>query len=381
LLKSRGIPTTRSVALAYKNLCVRGTGSADDVTYAPTIGTIIAPWTARRYKKRQVKLTAARQTDEQKEAVKDEREESLKKGERFLVRDFSGVVKPGEMMLVVGRPGSGCTTFLKALSGLHQGYAGVDGKVYIGNMDSDKAIAPYKSDVVFNPEEDIHDPNLHVGHTLDFALRNNTPSPMARLPTAEGGDAMTADEYRDREKSTMLKVFGLEHTHDTKVGDQYVRGVSGGEKKRVSIAEVLTSKASVQMWDNATRGLDADTALRYTKVIRTLCDIERNAAVITVYQAGNGIYDCFDKVTVIADGRVLYYGPREEARGYFEDLGFVHPDGGNTADFLTSVTAVSRLQLYQMTLTPRQTNAKSRRAMAKCRQLPKILPTRTTSPT
>lgn len=231
-------------------------------------------------------------------------------------------------MLVVGRPGSGCTTFLKTLSGLHSGYAGVDGKVLVGTMESGKELLPYRADVAFIPEEDTHDPNLHVGHTMDFALRNNTPAESARIPSTEGGKALTADEYREKEKGTLLKVFGLDHTHDTKVGDQYVRGVSGGEKKRVSIAEALTSKASVHMWDNATRGLDADTALRYTKTIRTLCDVQRDTAVITVYQAGNGIYDCFDKVTAIADGRVIYYGPRDQARGYFEDMGFVHPDGG-----------------------------------------------------
>ena len=116
----------------------------------------------------------------------------------------------------------------------------------------------------------------------------------------------------------------------------------GGEKKRVSIAEVLTSKASVQCWDNATRGLDADTALRFNKTLRTLTDIERNSTVVSLYQAGNGIYNLYDKVTAIAEGRVTYYGPASEARAYFEELGFVHPDGGNTADFLTSVTAVSR---------------------------------------
>jgi len=109
----------------------------------------------------------------------------------------------------------------------------------------------------------------------------------------------------------------------------------------VSIAEVLTSKSSIQCWDNATRGLDADTALRFAKTLRTMCDVNRTTAVISLYQAGNGIYDQFHKVTVIAEGRVLYYGPRSEAREYFENLGFVHPDGGNTADFLTSVTAVS----------------------------------------
>lgn len=117
--------------------------------------------------------------------------------------------------------------------------------------------------------------------------------------------------------------------------------MSGGEKKRVSIAEVLTSRASIQCWDNATRGLDANTALGYAKVMRNLSDVERNATVVSLYQAGNGIYNLFDKVTVIAEGHLIYYGPRKEARGYFEDLGFEHLDGANTADFLTGVTALN----------------------------------------
>lgn len=119
----------------------------------------------------------------------------------------------------------------------------------------------------------------------------------------------------------------------------------GGEKKRVSIAEVLTSKASIQLWDNATRGLDADTALKFNLVLRTLADIEHNTSIVSLYQAGNGIYDLYDKVTVIAEGQVIFYGPRGEAREYFEGLGFVHPDGGNTADFLTAVTAVNEREI------------------------------------
>jgi ABC-type multidrug transport system ATPase subunit len=221
----------------------------------------------------------------------------------------------------------------------------VDGEIFYGDMTGDKALRPYKTDVIFNPEEDIFDPNLTVGRTLDFALRMNTPAPGARLPKEEGGEPMTDVEYRAKMKKDLMDVLGLSHTHDTKVGDQYVRGVSGGEKKRVSIAEVLTSGASVQMWDNATRGLDADTALRYTRIIRALTDVQRNASVVSLYQAGNGIYDQFDKVTVIAEGQVIYYGPRAEARGYFEEMGFVHPDGGNTADFLTSVTALNERQV------------------------------------
>lgn len=113
----------------------------------------------------------------------------------------------------------------------------------------------------------------------------------------------------------------------------------------MSIAEVLTSKPSVQLWDNATRGLDADTALKFNRVLRTLATIERNTMVASLYQAGNSIYNLYDKVMVIAEGRLIYYGPRSEARGYFEHLGFVHPDGGNTADFLTSVTAINEREI------------------------------------
>jgi ABC-type multidrug transport system permease subunit len=113
----------------------------------------------------------------------------------------------------------------------------------------------------------------------------------------------------------------------------------------VSIGEVLTSKASIQCWDNATRGLDANTALQYTQVMRDHTDVDQNATIISLYQAGNGIYSLFDKVTVIAEGRVLYYGPRSEAREYFEALGFEHGNGANTADYLTAVTATNERKI------------------------------------
>lgn len=194
---------------------------------------------------------------------------------------------------------------------------------------------------------DMHDANLLVGRTMDFALRMNTPADHARPSKEEGGEPMSRVEYQQNTKNDLLKVLGLSHTHDTKVGDQYTRGVSGGEKKRVSIGEVLTSKASIQCWDNATRGLDANTALQYAQLMRDHADIDKHATVISLYQAGNGIYELFDKVTVIAEGQVLYYGPRSEARGYFEDLGFEHLDGANTADFLTAVTATNERKVKE----------------------------------
>lgn len=125
---------------------------------------------------------------------------------------------------------------------------------------------------------------------------------------------------------------------DTKVGNEYVRGVSGGEKKRVSIAEAMITKASIQTWDNSTRGLDASTALEYVSSLRSLTNAAGVSTAVALYQAGEQLYDLFDKVLLIDEGRCCYFGPAENAKQYFLDLGFVSPNRWTTADFLTSTT-------------------------------------------
>ncbi|GME95536.1 unnamed protein product [Ambrosiozyma monospora] len=66
-----------------------------------------------------------------------------------------------------------------------------------------------------------------------------------------------------------MATYGLSHTYNTKVGNQYIRGVSGGERKRVSLAEVSLCGSNIQCWDNATRGLDSATALEFAKALKT----------------------------------------------------------------------------------------------------------------
>ena len=119
---------------------------------------------------------------------------------------------------------------------------------------------------------------------------------------------------------------------------EFVRGVSGGEKKRVSIAEAMVTKASVQAWDNSTRGLDASTALEYVQSIRSLTNMAHVSSAVALYQAGETLYQLFDKVLLIDQGKCLYYGPADRAKDYFLGLGFECPDRWTTADFLTSVS-------------------------------------------
>jgi ATP-binding cassette, subfamily G (WHITE), member 2, SNQ2 len=117
------------------------------------------------------------------------------------------------------------------------------------------------------------------------------------------------------------------------------RGVSGGERKRVSIAEVLACRAAITCWDNSTRGLDANTALEYVRSLRLSTDLRRvSATLATLYQVSENIYDLFDRVLLVDEGRCVYYGPRDQARRYFQDLGYFAPERQTTADFLTGVT-------------------------------------------
>lgn len=133
-------------------------------------------------------------------------------------------------------------------------------------------------------------------------------------------------------------MFNIEHTRDTIVGDPYVRGISGGERKRVSIAEMMVTGATVCAWDNSTRGLDASTALDYAKSLRVMTNIYKTTTFVSLYQASENIYKQFDKVLVIDSGRQVYFGPAAEARSYFEGLGFKEKPRQTTPDYLTGCT-------------------------------------------
>jgi ABC-type glutathione transport system ATPase component len=86
-------------------------------------------------------------------------------------------------------------------------------------------------------------------------------------------------------------MFGISHTVNTKIGDDFVRGVSGGERKRVTIAEAVLSYAPLQCWDNSTRGLDSANAIEFCKTLRTQCDVFRASTCVAIYQAPQAAYN------------------------------------------------------------------------------------------
>ncbi|CAG8950647.1 hypothetical protein HYFRA_00002856 [Hymenoscyphus fraxineus] len=302
--------SAKKVGVVYKNLTVEGVGAT--ATFVKTLpGAVMGTFGPDFYKLLSRFVPFLPQLGSQGER-------------RDLIHDFSGVVRDGEMLLVLGRPGSGCSTFLKAISNKRDSFAGVNGEVSYGGIPAKEQREKYRGEVVYNEEDDLHFPTLTVEQTLDFSLSNKTRK-------HEKGDIPVII-------GALLKMFGITHTRHTLVGDAFVRGISGGERKRVSIAETLATKSTVVSWDNSTRGLDASTALDYANSLRVMTDISNRTTLVTLYQAGEGIYELMDKVLVIDEGRMIYQGPANEAKRYFEDLGYHCPDRKTTPDFLTSIT-------------------------------------------
>lgn len=257
---------------------------------------------------------------------------SMRAPTKQIIHKFNGVVQSGEMLLVLGKPGAGCSTMLKTIAGEHNGYKKVDGEIHFHGIPLSTMATRYKGEIVYNGELDNHFPHLNVAQTLEFAATTRAPQAKARI------DGKSRKEYISDTRDVLATTFGLRHTYKTKVGNDYVRGVSGGERKRVSIAETLSSRAQIQCWDNSTRGLDASTALEYAKALRVATNLVKTTCIVCIYQAGQQLYDVFDKVTVVYSGYQIYFGPADCAKKYFTDMGFDCPARQTTADFLTAVT-------------------------------------------
>ncbi|KAI3554860.1 ATPase [Colletotrichum abscissum] len=259
----------------------------------------------------------------------------IKRQQVRILHDLEGVVNDGEMLCVLGPPGSGCSTFLRTMAGDTQGtQVAEDSHLNYRGVSADEMKRYFKGDAIYTAEEDVHFPALSVADTLFFAARARAPR------TRPAG--LSADEYATWVRDVTMAMLGIQHTMQTPVGGtdgDTVRGVSGGERKRVSIAEAALSFAPIQCWDNSTRGLDSAATVDLCKNLRVQSDIMGMVSMVAIYQAPEEAYELFDKVLVLYEGRQIYFGKTTEAKRYFQRLGFVCPKIQTTPDFLTSMTS------------------------------------------
>jgi ATP-binding cassette subfamily G (WHITE) protein 2 (PDR) len=188
----------------------------------------------------------------------------------------------------------------------------------------------FRGQCTYTSEVDTHFPELTVWETIKFAVSS-------RLPQTVSKD-ITRREHIEHITRAVLRLFNLTSAKDTKVGNELIRGVSGGERRRVTIAESFVSFSPVQFWDNNTRGMDSATALRCVQNIEMFTRFSRGTATMSIYQASQSILDLFGKVIVLFEGRQIFFGTWSESSDYFEALGFRRPRRCTTGDFLTALT-------------------------------------------
>ncbi|KDE85132.1 pleiotropic drug resistance protein [Aspergillus oryzae 100-8] len=246
---------------------------------------------------------------------------------RAILQRLTGTIRQGEMLMVVGRPGSGCTTVLKALANIREEYLAMEGDVWYGSMDAGTAKQARANQVAFVGEDDIHFPTLSVSTTLKFAL--NT-----RRSTSDPDRA----QHLQQDLQTVLELMGLAQAAHVRIGSDHIRGVSGGQRRRVSLAEALCTRASLFCFDNPTRGLDSSTAIRFLTTMRKYTTRSQCMTAMSLYQASDLAVAMFDKVLVLNDGHVAYYGPATSAKAYFESLGFYCSPKISVSDFLASMS-------------------------------------------
>ncbi|TVY89849.1 ZEB2-regulated ABC transporter [Lachnellula willkommii] len=298
----------RTAGFSFRELDVYGFGSATD--YQKTVGNVIL----EGFGAAKALVTG-------------------NKGQRInILRNLEGLVHNGEMLVVLGPPGSGCSTFLKTIAGeTHGFFVEESSKINYQGISPKRMHNDFRGEATYTAEVDVHFPQLTVGQTLDFAAS-------ARAPRYIPGGADRA-EYSRLIRDVIMAVFGISHTVNTRVGNDFIRGVSGGERKRVSIAEAALGGAPLQCWDNSTRGLDSANAIEFCKTLRQSTELSGTTAVVAIYQAPQSAYDLFDKVLLLYEGRQIFFGRAGDALGYFSNLGFDCPESQTVADYLTSMTS------------------------------------------
>ncbi|MBA0776844.1 hypothetical protein Gotri_011786, partial [Gossypium trilobum] len=234
---------------------------------------------------------------------------------KVILNGISGMVQPGEMLAMLGPSGSGKTTLLTALGGRLGGHLNgtitYNGKPFSNSM---------KRKTGFVTQDDVLYPHLTVTETLIFTA-------LLRLPNS------FTKQDKIMHAEAVIDQLGLTKCKNSIIGEPFLRGVSGGERKRVSIGQEMLINPSLLFLDEPTSGLDSTTAQR---IVSTLLDLTEGGrtVVLTIHQPSSRIFYMFHKVLLLCDGNPLYFGQGSATMDYFSSIGYVPSVAMNPSDFL-----------------------------------------------
>ncbi|KAI4306609.1 hypothetical protein L6164_029870 [Bauhinia variegata] len=273
-----------------------------------------------------------------------------------ILNNISGVIKPGRMTLLLGPPGAGKTSLLLALAGKLDSNLKKSGTItYNGHNLNEFCV---QRTAAYISQTDNHTAEMTVRETLDFAARCQGASEgfaayitdLSRLekerdirPSPEIDAFMKAASVGGKKHSVttdyVLKVLGLDVCSETVVGSDMVRGVSGGQKKRVTTGEMIVGPRKTLFMDEISTGLDSSTTFQIVKCIKNFVEQMGATVLMALLQPAPETFELFDDLVLLSEGYVVYHGPRADVLEFFESLGFKLPPRKGIADFLQEVTS------------------------------------------
>ncbi|XP_010553412.1 PREDICTED: ABC transporter G family member 27 isoform X2 [Tarenaya hassleriana] len=240
----------------------------------------------------------------------------MKSSEKTILNGITGSAYPGDLVALMGPSGSGKTTLLNLLGGrLNQ--QNVGGSISYNDKPYSKHL---KSRMGFVTQDDVLFPHLTVRETLTYTA-------LLRLP-----QTLTKHQKEQRALS-VIQELGLERCQDTMIGGSFVRGISGGERKRVCIGNEIMINPSILFLDEPTSSLDSTTALKIVQMLQSIAEAGKTI-VTTIHQPSSRLFHRFDKLIMLSRGSLLYFGKASQAMSYFSSLGCYPLLTMNPAEFL-----------------------------------------------
>ncbi|KAI5320501.1 PREDICTED: ABC transporter [Prunus dulcis] len=279
-----------------------------------------------------------------------------------ILDNINGIIRPSRLTLLLGPPSSGKTTLLLALAGRLGTGLQLSGSVtYNGHVL--KEFVPQRTSAYVS-QQDWHAAEMTVRETLEFAGRCQGVGTkydmlleLARREKISGikpdGDLdifMKSLALGGQETSLVveyiMKILGLDICADTLVGDEMLKGISGGQKKRLTTGELLVGPARVLFMDEISTGLDSSTTYQIIKYLKHSTHALDATTVISLLQPAPETYELFDDVILLCEGQIVFQGPRQAALDFFAYMGFRCPRRKNVADFLQEVISKKDQEQY-----------------------------------
>ncbi|KAE9034245.1 Pleiotropic drug resistance protein 1 [Phytophthora rubi] len=277
---------------------------------------------------------------------------------QHILNRVSAVFEPGTITLLLGQPGSGKSSLLRLLSGQFpmETNISVEGEVTYNGRPQQDLLPRLPQLAAYVPQHDKHFAALSVKETLEFAhtccpeefALTDSEWLLARGTNEENRAAQqTVKALNEHYPAVITEQLGLQNCRDTALGDELRRGVSGGERRRVTTGEMEFGMKYATFMDEISTGLDSAATFDIIATQRDTAKKLHKTVVIALLQPAPEVFELFDNIMLLNDGEVMYHGPREQVLPYFENLGFVCPPDRDVADYLLDLGTDEQYQ-YEM---------------------------------